>query len=298
MSNQRQQPMSSERCGDEIKGVSMIKFWVAACSFGLLTACGGGGSASQTVAAPEYNIEVSSLRYSQPTTFTITGTQIDKISHVNVSKCDGVVNSGASAGSSKTLTCTVSGTGDLKVELQNAQNEVLFGKTWTVALPQVQLTTTSGNLLVELDPSAAPLTVNNFLAYVHSGFYTNTLIHRVISNFVVQGGWLTNAPAVQTGQRAPIVLESNNGLSNLRGTIGMARMSEANTATSQFYFNVVDNPALNFVDTAQPGYAVFGKLVKGLDVLDAIAAQPTGSKFGLPNAPLTDVVVLKAEQLQ
>lgn len=136
------------------------------------------------------------------------------------------------------------------------------------------------------------------MGYVNAGFYTNTLIHRVVPNFVVQGGWVTSAPAVQAGLRGPIVLESNNALSNARGTIGMARTQEANSATSQFYFNVADNLGLNYASPELPGYAVFGRVIEGLDVMDAIAAVPTGTKYGLVTIPLDDLVVLTVEQVQ
>jgi peptidyl-prolyl cis-trans isomerase A (cyclophilin A) len=264
----------------------------------LLAACGGGSSDPEIAAVPEYEVSPSALAYSQKSTFTVSGTALSKVEKITVKKCAGLALEPASNTERKLVSCTVNGSGELMVELKDSADVVLFSKSFTVPEPQVRMTTSLGSMLVELNPTAAPVTVANFMAYVNAGFYTNTLVHRVMPNFVVQGGWLTNVPVVQTGLRNPIVLESNNALSNARGTIGMARTAEANSATSQFYFNLADNLALNYVSPAQPGYAVFGRVIQGLDVMDAIAAVPTGSKYGLTTIPLTDVVVLKVEQVQ
>jgi cyclophilin family peptidyl-prolyl cis-trans isomerase len=127
--------------------------------------------------------------------------------------------------------------------------------------------------------------VDNFLRYASDGFYTNTLFHRVIGGFVAQGGWLVPAtgsggellgtavanPKEKPGARPAIALESNKGLANLRGTIAMARTDEPDSAKSQFYFNLVDNSALNFASTSKPGYAVFGRVIQGLPVMDAMS---------------------------
>lgn len=257
-----------------------------------LAACGGGSGTPE----PAFDIQASALKYAQPVRFTVTGSAVDKVDSATVGKCENLATSGTAA--QKVFTCTVKGSGELLIELRDAQKGLLFSKTYQVPEPRVRMSTSLGNLVVELNPTAAPLSVANFIRYVNDGFYTNTLIHRVIANFVVQGGWLTTQPEIQSGQREPIALESNNGLSNLRGTIAMARTSQPDSATSQFYFNLVDNTGLDYVSPTQPGYAVFGKVVEGLTVMDAIAAVQTGSKFGLSDVPLTDVVVLKAEQVQ
>jgi peptidyl-prolyl cis-trans isomerase A (cyclophilin A) len=133
------------------------------------------------------------------------------------------------------------------------------------------------------------------LQYVNSKFYDNTIIHRIVTTgiFVAQGGWLSPTPAEQPGQKAAIALEVNKGLSNLKGTIAMARSAELNSATSQFYFNLADNVAL---DTAGGGYAVFGKVVSGMEVLDALAKVKTTTAYGLADFPATGVTVLSATQ--
>ena len=257
----------------------------------LLSACGGGSG-------PDLSVAAEGVSYSQKASLTLAGNDLPRVGKVTVSKCSGLAVDATSTTTQKTLTCTVNGTGPLQVDLKDADGNVLFTKTFVVPEPRVSMTTSLGTLVVELNPTAAPVTVNNFLAYVSAGFYTNTLIHRVVPGFVAQGGLLTTAPAVQTGLRDPIALESQNGLSNTRGSIGMARTSVPNSATSQYYFNLVDNTGLNYVSATQPGYAVFGKVVQGLDVMDAIGSVATGSKYGLNDYPLTDVVVLSVRQVQ
>jgi cyclophilin family peptidyl-prolyl cis-trans isomerase len=170
-----------------------------------------------------------------------------------------------------------------------------MAKAMDVPAPQVTLTTNLGAMVVELDAAAAPLTANNFLQYVNDQFYNNTIIHRIVTSgiFVAQGGWLTPTPEVKAGLRAPIALEVGKGLSNVRGTIAMARTSALNSATSQFYLNLSDNVAL---DTTNGGYAVFGKLVSGMPLLDVLASTPTSTQFGLNDFPAQSVLVQSAAQ--
>ncbi len=135
--------------------------------------------------------------------------------------------------------------------------------------PQVQINTSYGPFIMELYPDQAPKTVSNFLSYVDKDFYTGTLFHRVMNQFVVQGGGMNQKLQFKTTDAA-IELESNTGLSNLRGTVAMARTNEPNSATSQFFVNTVDNTNLNYQSSTSPGYAVFGKVIDGLDVIDKI----------------------------
>lgn len=147
-----------------------------------------------------------------------------------------------------------------------------------IAHPQVQITTSEGTIVVELFPDKAPKTVANFLQYVNSGFYDGTVFHRVIPGYLVQGGLYTRELRPKR-TLPPIPDEANNGLSNLRGTIAAARGPDPDSATSQFFFNVVDNPRLDYVGNQSGmtwGYAVFGKVVKGMDVVDKIDNLPTG----------------------
>jgi peptidyl-prolyl cis-trans isomerase A (cyclophilin A) len=172
---------------------------------------------------------------------------------------------------------------------------VLKSVSFDVPNPQVSMLTNLGNMVLELNPTASPLSTDNFLQYVNSKFYDNTLIHRIVTAgiFVAQGGWLTPTPAVQAGQKAAIALEVNKGLSNIKGSIAMARSSELNSATSQYYFNLADNVAL---DNSNGGYAVFGKVVSGIEVLDAMASVKTTTAYGLADFPASNVIVLSATQ--
>jgi cyclophilin family peptidyl-prolyl cis-trans isomerase len=160
--------------------------------------------------------------------------------------------------------------------------------------PRVRIQTTVGDFVIELDNLRAPLTSANFLNYVREGFYDNTLIHRVIPNFVVQGGGYT-ADYADKPVHGPIPNESGNGLSNSRGTVGMARGDSPHSATSQFYVNLNDNGGLNPLPSRW-GYAVFGKVVEGMEVIDHIAHVATGQggPFG-SDAPLEQILIKHAE---
>jgi len=159
---------------------------------------------------------------------------------------------------------------------------------------KVRFATTAGDIVVELDKAKAPKTVDNLVRYVKAGHYNGTIFHRVIPTFMIQGGGFT-PEMKEKPTRAPIGLESRNGLSNLRGTVAMARTMDPNSATAQFFVNVVDNPFLD-ADKARDGngYAVFGKIVEGMDVVDKIKGVPTGNKGEHQNVPLQPVVINKA----
>lgn len=139
----------------------------------------------------------------------------------------------------------------------------------------VELQTNIGTITFQLDFTKAPISSNNFIAYVKSGFYKNTLIHRAIKGFVVQGGGYNKADGKLKTTSAPIVNESNNGLSNLTGTIAMARTSDPNSATSQFFINLSDNTFLDYASATNPGYAVFGTVIDGMDVARKIESLAT-----------------------
>jgi cyclophilin family peptidyl-prolyl cis-trans isomerase len=159
--------------------------------------------------------------------------------------------------------------------------------------PQVVFQTTLGDLKIALSPEKAPVTVENFLHYVDSGFYNGVIFHRVVPGFVVQGGGFDQEYQRKPTQ-APIANESNNGLQNLRGTLSMARTGDPNSATAQFFINLKDNPQLDG-RPGQPGYAVFGRLIEGLEVIDAMAEQPQGNHTGVfMDAPNTAVVIERA----
>ncbi len=159
---------------------------------------------------------------------------------------------------------------------------------------KVKLATSMGDIVLELDAAKAPKTVDNFVQYVKAGHYNGTIFHRVIPDFMVQGGGMTPDMA-QKPTRPPISLESHNGLTNLRGTVAMARTMDPNSATAQFFVNVKDNAFLD-ADKARDGngYTVFGKVVSGMEVVDKIRTVPTGSKGGHGDVPLTPVIIKQA----
>jgi peptidyl-prolyl cis-trans isomerase B (cyclophilin B) len=162
-------------------------------------------------------------------------------------------------------------------------------------MPRVRLETSLGNIVVELNPTAAPNTVENYLTYVKDGFYNGTIFHRVIKGFMIQGGGFTS-DLQQKPTRPAIQNEADNGLKNLRGTIAMARTPDPNSATAQFFINTVDNAFLNFTAKTPRGwgYCVFGKVVEGMDVVDAIEKQPTTTKNIGGDVPVTPVIINKA----
>ena len=163
--------------------------------------------------------------------------------------------------------------------------------------PQVELDTSMGKIVVELDRTRAPLTVDNFLTYVVKGEYDNTIFHRVIAEFVVQGGGLTPKLEERPSLK-PVVNESGNGLSNALGTIAMARDNDPHSATRQFYFNMGDNKKLD-PSKRRWGYTVFGEFTKGMDVLEAISLMPTehNSTLNWPDFPVKTVILKKATLL-
>jgi len=187
--------------------------------------------------------------------------------------------------------CKIKGAGTLTFTAKDGQGAVLVKQLFTVPAPQIQMATSLGNVMFELNPNYAPLSVDNFMKYVDAGFYTNTIFHRIIPNFVVQAGGFKSGLTPMTPTFDTIGLESNNGLSNLTGTLAMARTSDPNSANSQFYVNLLDNPFLNYVSGNNPGYAVFGKVIAGLDVIKAIGLVPTGTVKGLADVPITEVTI-------
>lgn len=156
--------------------------------------------------------------------------------------------------------------------------------------------TSRGNFTVELDEAAAPITVKNFLRYVDEGFFDGTIFHRVIPGFMIQGGGLT-ADLAQKRTHAPIENEATNGLKNKRGTLAMARTNDVNSATAQFFVNLVDNGFLDH-KPGNYGYAVFGRVTGGMEVIDAIAQVRTGRRKGHDDVPLEDISVLSARRVE
>ena len=272
----------------------LTKFLISFISLCTLVVAGCGSSTPDLAVS---DIAVNQLKYGQLSQFTLTGNFSDNEINVSTKNCKGLALVAGGTTIIKSVTCTIGavGNGAVSLEAKLADGTVLKSVSFDVPNPQVSMQTSLGSVVLELNPTAAPLSTDNFLQYVNSKFYDNTLIHRVVTTgiFVAQGGWLTSTPAIQPGQKAAIVLEVNKGLSNLKGTIAMARSADLNSATSQYFFNLADNLAL---DISNGGYAVFGKVVSGAEVLDAMASVKTTTAFGLADFPASNVIVLSATQ--
>jgi peptidyl-prolyl cis-trans isomerase B (cyclophilin B) len=169
-------------------------------------------------------------------------------------------------------------------------------KTMSDTPTKVKLTTNLGEIIIQLDAEKAPVSSANFLTYVNEGFYNGTIFHRVIPDFMAQGGGFDTS-FNQKAVHAPIKNEADNGLKNTRGTLAMARTNDPNSATAQFFINLKDNTFLNHTgkNASGWGYAVFGEVIEGMDVVDAMAKQPTGNRGGHQDVPKTDIIIEKAE---
>ena len=260
----------------------------------LIAGCGGGTGFQPTITG----VKPETLQYGKSATIYLGGK--DLRSNMVVETNGACINPSFASSSTTdmlVLNCTVKVVGNFTLTIKNEAGVVVNTTPLTVDKPQVRILTSLGNFVLELDPAAAPITVNNFLSYVNNGFYQNTLFHRVISGFMIQGGGYTAGLVKKDGLKDPIVLESNNGLTNLRGTVAMARTDVANSATSEFFINHVDNSFLNY-STTNPGYAVFGKVIQGMDVVDAIASKATSVTNGFSDVPKEDITITAALQIK
>jgi len=164
---------------------------------------------------------------------------------------------------------------------------------------KVKLTTSLGEIIIQLNPEKAPISSANFLTYVNEGFYSNTIFHRIIPGFMAQGGGF-DTEFKQKPVHDPIKNEADNGLQNKRGTLAMARTNVPDSATAQFFINYKDNAFLNHTSPTASGwgYAVFGEVIEGMDVVDAMAKEATGNRDGHQDVPKTNIVIEKAEVLK
>jgi len=172
-------------------------------------------------------------------------------------------------------------------------------KPMSESATKVKLTTSLGAITIQLNPEKAPISSANFLTYVKEGFYNGTIFHRIIPDFMAQGGGFDTS-FNQKPVHAPIKNEADNGLLNKRGTLAMARTNVPDSATAQFFINYKDNGFLNYTSPTPQGwgYAVFGEVIEGMDVVDAMAKAPTGNRGGHQDVPKTDIVIEKAEVLE
>jgi len=276
---------------------------LTACAVGLcalLAACGGGGGgATENRVASVTAVTADTLpSYDAVTTFSVAGANLDLGVTASATGCTGpAVVAGGTATAIK-VTCTPSRDGEITLSLSTTTGTLLKSTSFNVPKPQVRMTTSAGTLLIELEPAKAPITVKNFLAYVQEGFYVNTVFHRIISTFMAQGGGFNfgTTYTAKPATRPAIVLERTTatGLSNTAKTIAMARTSAPDSATSQFFINLVDNAFLNAQGSADGnGYAVFGTVVTTTDVnsdatltaLKAVQVVSNGSEVSLPLSP-------------
>lgn len=272
----------------------------------LLSACGGGGGGGL---ASVQTLGATTVSYGRTMTVNVSGSGLTSsdVQMIVEGPCGPVTKVSGGTDLFQSYSCLVTGVGPLYPRIRTAEGVELASMSLTVPLPQVTITvsqtvgqaTRAGNFIVELDPVAAPVTASNFVAYVNEGYYKSTLFHRVIQGFVAQGGGFTLGslgPVAKQATHAAIKLESNNGLTSLRGTIAMARTTEPNSATTQFYINLADNLSLDYQSADQPGYAVFGKVVSGMDVVDEIGKVPTATTLGAPDVPVSAVTITAAAQ--
>jgi peptidyl-prolyl cis-trans isomerase A (cyclophilin A) len=276
---------------------------LTACAAGLsalLAACGGGGGGAteNRVASVSAVTADTPPSYDNLATFSVSGANLDLGVTASATGCTGpAVLAGGTATAMK-VTCTPSRDGEITVSLNTTTGTLLKSTAFIVPKPQVRMTTSAGNLLIELEPAKAPITVKNFLAYVQDGFYVNTVFHRIISTFMAQGGGFNfgTTYTAKPATRPAIVLEKTTatGLSNTAKTIAMARTPAPDSATSQFFINLVDNAFLNAQGSADGnGYAVFGTVVSTTDVnsdatltaLKAVQVVSNGSELSLPLSP-------------
>jgi cyclophilin family peptidyl-prolyl cis-trans isomerase len=249
------------------------------------------------------DILVDRLSYGQVSVFQLVGENLQP-SALNVNISEGICTDAVTLATSTQavyIACTVQSTGAIVLSAQQSGGKA-FSKSFSTPVPRVLMTTNFGTLVFELSPSQAPSTVTNFLRYVNAGFYNQTLIHRLNPQAgqlpIAQGGLLTTTKEQKAPLFGPIPLESNKGLSNLAGTIAMARTAIPDSATSQFYINLADNPGLDFQSEQSPGYAVFGRVVQGQQVLNLFRAISTKTEGAFQDFPSVDFVVRGVTQIQ
>jgi len=270
-----------------------LPLFLASTIAAILAGCGG----TTSDPAPP-NIQSGALTYGKQATFYVGVTTLNAGITFSATNCSALQSAASNITSYLAYTCTINSSGPLLFTGTDATGKVIAKQNFTVPNPQVLVTTSLGNFVLELNQPKAPISTDNFLRYVTDGFYKDTLFHRVISNFVIQAGGFTTGPSPKTPTFPTITLESQNGLSNIRGSLAMARTTDPNSATSQFYINVKDNIALDYSDAQNPGYAVFGSVVAGLSAVDNISTVQTGSAGGLTDVPLVDVTITNVVRIQ
>jgi peptidyl-prolyl cis-trans isomerase A (cyclophilin A) len=280
----------------------------------LLVACGGGGGSDPApVPLPAVTAAAAGpAMYGRPLLLTVNGSNLDQPMTVTSTGCTTITRSttapNISTASTAYYTCTVNAVGAQQFAvLRGSDNANLASAAYTVPVPQVTMTVSNGaavngSFVITLAPQQAPITVNNFLNYVNSGFYNGSIFHRLLPTFVMQAGGydagvVANAMPVHKPTNAAITLEDNAGLSNTNLTVSMARTSVPDSGTSEFFINLADNLGLNRTATTR-GYAVFGSVTTGAPVVTAMKAAPCVAALVSECLPIPNLVITSAVQTQ
>jgi cyclophilin family peptidyl-prolyl cis-trans isomerase len=289
----------------QITFVRLRPFACALAAAAVLAGCGGGDDAGSTELAIVSSTSTGVPRYSQPLLITVNGVRLDKGLAVTSAGCPGMTLSTTAPNvSSDTVayyTCTPKALGaQTATVVRTLDSVVLATVPFSVPEPQVTMAVSNGagvdgSMVFTLRPDLVPITVDNFLAYVHSGFYDGTIFHRVAPDFVVQGGGFTTAGTPKPPTRAPIALEVGKGLSNVQWSLGMARTAAPDSATSQFYVNLVDNLFLD-PGPGSAGYAVFGSVTGNTALVTAIETAPCTPTSANECVPNPQMVISSARQ--
>lgn len=276
--------------------------WVTVlCAAALVAGCsGGGGSAAApdapaAVSATVSGVTSDTLMYGKTAHITVNGQNLPGGITLVASGCSNIALVAGGTTTQVVYTCQPVVSGAMPLAVHAADGSTLSSINLTVPVPQVTVNTTMGQMVLELYPNNAPTTVANFMQYVASGFYNNLIFHRVVPGFVIQGGGYSSSLQPAT-TLAPITLEIPNGLSNIRGSVAMARTPVLDSATSQFFINLVDNSTS--LDSAGGGYAVFGAVVTGMDVADQMAVVQALTINGFAGVPVTPIVITSMTQTQ
>lgn len=264
---------------------------------GLLPACGGGHDSDPAVT----NLAATSARFSRAATVTVNGRNLKSGIVVRTEGgCENLTLVTNGSDDTQQYTCDVLGVGELQVIVETQEGRFLGRLAFQVPQPQVSITTSKGVITMELDAAKSPLTARNFLNYIASGFYRNTLVDSAIPDKGLVAGRYNTGLIAKAATQPAIKLESNNGLQHVRGAVGMLRGDASDSATTAWFINTTANTDLDFVDAEHPGYAVFGRVLTGMDVVDAItgvATKTVESKF-LSNAPVAEIAITAATQTQ
>lgn len=292
--------------GFEVETADRLRRWGTASAVlasALLASCGGGGGGvfGGVGSSSVTSVSASPLRYGIATVVSVSGSGMDQGIQLEAGPgCINVTRIGEATATQVSFSCTVK-TIEHDMRVVDASGRKLASLYVVVPQPQVTIVTSKGTIVVELDVLRAPISSENFHGYVTgaAAFYRNTLFHEAVAGVSISAGGYTNqltnginTPVLKANTTPAVTLESNNGLKNLRGTIAMLRdPADGNTVKSQFFINLQDNPQHDFVSEAQRGHAVFGRVVAGMDVADAIGAVPVrfileDGRFGVPVTPL------------